>query len=80
MNPYQDLPSQHFWRTQISTPSLSEIDSDAGRKFPFDISGDRFATAGSCFSQHFGRELARKGGRLVTTVGTLTQASPKRWI
>jgi hypothetical protein len=67
MNPYQDLPPHHFWRTQISTPSLSEIDYDAGRKFTFDISADRFATAGSCFSQHFGRELARKGGRLVTT-------------
>ena len=67
MNPYQDLPSQHFWRTQISTPSISDIDYDAGRKFTFDIAADRFATAGSCFSQHFGRELARKGGRLVTT-------------
>ena len=67
MNPYQDLPPQQFWRTQISTPGLSEIDYDAGRKFTFDISADRFATAGSCFSQHFGRELARRGGRLVTT-------------
>ena len=67
MNPYQDLPPHHFWRTQISTPGLSEIDYDAGRKFTFDISADRFATAGSCFSRHFGRELARKGGRLVAT-------------
>ena len=46
---------------------FSEIDYDAGRKFTFDISADRFATAGSCFSQHFGRELARRGGSLVTT-------------
>jgi hypothetical protein len=67
MNPYQDLPAHHFWRTQISTPNLSEIDYDAGRKFTFEISADRFATAGSCFSQHFGRELARRGGGLVIT-------------
>ena len=65
MNPYQDLPAHHFWRTQISTPSLSDIDYDAGRKFTFNISADRFATAGSCFSQHFGRALARRGGRFV---------------
>jgi hypothetical protein len=67
MNPYQDLPPRHFWRTQVSTPGLSEIDYDAGRKFTFDISADRFATAGSCFSQHFGRELAWKGGGFVIT-------------
>jgi len=54
-------------RSQISTPNLSEIDYDTGRKFTFDISADNFATAGSCFSQHFGREVARRGGRLVTT-------------
>jgi len=64
MNPYQELPAHHFWRSQISTPNLSEIDYDTGRKFTFDISADNFATAGSCFSQHFGREVARRGGRL----------------
>jgi hypothetical protein len=65
MNPYQNLSPQHFWRTQVSTPILSQIDYDAGRKFVFDVSSDRFATAGSCFAQHFGRELARRGGHFV---------------
>jgi hypothetical protein len=61
---YRTLPSHHFWRSQVSGRTVSEINYDPSPKFTFDLSQDCFATAGSCFAQHFGRELSRRGGRL----------------
>jgi GSCFA family protein len=62
MHPYLALPAHHFWRRQITIHA--EIEYDVARKFLFDLSQDCFATGGSCFAQHFGRELRRMGGRL----------------
>ena len=63
--PYSSLPPAQFWRSQVTDVELVDIDYDACRKFSFDIAADVFATSGSCFAQHFGRELARVGGRLL---------------
>jgi hypothetical protein len=59
-NPYRELPERAFWR-----PAIAE-------KHPLDISSlwtpkhelsptDAVATAGSCFAQHIGRALVRRG-------------------
>jgi hypothetical protein len=66
-HPYRNLAAHHFWRLQVSGRRPSDIDYDAAPKFVFDLSQDCFATAGSCFAQHFGRELDRRGGRLCIT-------------
>jgi len=65
MNPYTTLPPQHHWKTQLEAADLSAIDYDPAPKWIFDLAVDRFATAGSCFAQHFARELRKAGGKYV---------------
>lgn len=64
MNPYKNLPRQSFWRSTVQSSNALEADFDCGRKFTFSGS-DVFATAGSCFAQHFARRLAEKGGQVL---------------
>src|SRR5258708_6063380 len=64
-HPYARLSDAHFWNRAVAGRELSEIPYDPAPKFRFNIETDRFATAGSCFAQHFGRELAGRGGHLV---------------
>lgn len=58
-NPYKGLPDQAFWKRAISSrhyEDMTEIWS------PPELSGaEKFATAGSCFAQHIGRHIARRG-------------------
>ena len=63
MNPYRELPEVHFWNNQVGSNSLSEIDYDPNPKYKFDIERDVFATAGSCFAQHFAQQLMERGGQ-----------------
>ena len=65
MNPYHDLPPAHHWKRQVEAADLSAIDYDPVPKWSFDLAAVRFATAGSCFAQHFARALREKGGRYV---------------
>ncbi|HEY1719883.1 MAG TPA: GSCFA domain-containing protein [Magnetospirillaceae bacterium] len=65
MNPYHQLPPHHHWKTQIEVESLAAIDYDPSPKWSFDLSTARFATAGSCFAQHFARVLRENGGKYV---------------
>ena len=62
MNPYTSLPPPQHWKTQIETAALAAIDYDPAPKWRFDLRSDRFATAGSCFAQHFARALRTAGG------------------
>ena len=62
MNPYSALPPQHYWKRQIEGVDLAAIDYDPAPKWTFDLAKDRFATAGSCFAQHFARALREAGG------------------
>jgi hypothetical protein len=65
MNPYTALPPQHHWKKQLEAVDLAAIDYDPAPKWIFDLAADRFATAGSCFAQHFARELRKAGGKYV---------------
>lgn len=58
-NPYCKLPPRAFWRTAISEVHYAEL---ADLWEPLALSRqDRIATAGSCFAQHIGNNLARRG-------------------
>ncbi|MBT4889824.1 MAG: GSCFA domain-containing protein [Rhodospirillales bacterium] len=63
MNPYKKLEPHCFWTKQVGNNTTSEIDYDPFPKFTFSRENDAFATAGSCFAQHFARELKARGGR-----------------
>ena len=62
--PYDSLPPERFWRASAAAPDAAAVGFDCGRKFGF-AAADRFATAGSCFAQHFSRHLAARGARIV---------------
>jgi hypothetical protein len=64
MNPYMNLPPQNFWKATFSSPNLGEADFDFGRKFMFSAT-ETFVAAGSCFAQHFVRELSARGGNVL---------------
>ena len=65
MHPYETLPDTHFWSRSVSGKALDLVDYDPAPKFRFNLEADRFATAGSCFAQHFGRHLGERGGNLI---------------
>jgi len=65
MHPYQTLSDEHFWSKAIASRAPDQILYDPTPRFRFTMATDQFATAGSCFAQHFGRELAARGGRLL---------------
>ncbi len=67
MNPYDNFSDHHFWSKQVSNTALDMIDYDPAPKFKFDIEKDKFATAGSCFAQHFAKALVKLGGRYIVT-------------
>ena len=56
MNPYENLPPQAFWRPAVSAVSLFSISGLWDPKFQINRKS-KIATFGSCFAQHFGREL-----------------------
>ncbi len=67
MHPYKTLSENHFWSKSIASRSLDQIPFDPNPRFQFALATDKFATAGSCFAQHFGRELVARGGQLLMT-------------
>lgn len=61
-HPYANLPPRQFWRTGVASANPLEW-RDLYRK-RFDIAPSaRVASAGSCFAQHVGRQLAKRGFR-----------------
>ncbi|WP_375463371.1 GSCFA domain-containing protein [uncultured Methylobacterium sp.] len=60
MTPYETLPSRAFWRTAVASRNPLAIEDLWSPKW--DIGPDTaFATAGSCFAQHIGSALRRRG-------------------
>lgn len=59
-SPYDDFPRSAFWRTAVADVAALDIDGIAAPKFILSRE-DRVATLGSCFAQHIGRELRRRG-------------------
>lgn len=59
-SPYQDLPSQNFWKTAVASNHWSNLSNLYRRKF--EITADtKIATAGSCFAQHIASHLRKNG-------------------
>lgn len=59
-NPYQDLPGRAFWAPAVGRRDALEINELWVTKWPV-IPRMKIATFGSCFAQHFGRALAKRG-------------------
>ena len=74
MNPYQDLPSNAFWRPAIAERSMFDVDELWNPKFDI-TKKTKFSTYGSCFAQHIGKALARNGYDWLATEQALTVTS-----
>lgn len=59
-NPYETLPRSAFWRSAVADVDPMDISGLWQPKFDINKS-DRIITLGSCFAQHIGRALARRG-------------------
>jgi hypothetical protein len=58
-HPYIDLPERSFWSKAIASRHATEI-ADLFQGYS-DLAKLRVATAGSCFAQHIGRNLIKRG-------------------
>ena len=59
MNPYKSRPRKAFWRPAVAEPHYADL-KDLWT--PLDLKrADKVATAGSCFAQHIGNNLAKRG-------------------
>ena len=59
-NPYSDLDPRAFWRPSVSDRSPFDVADLWTPKHPV-VQRTRVSTYGSCFAQHFGRALQRRG-------------------
>lgn len=59
-HPYQDLPDRQFWRNDPGIAKGSLFDPVSAVTFRIRRS-DRVVSAGSCFAEHLGRQLAKAG-------------------
>ena len=58
-HPYTDQPDRAFWKRSVEGRHPLEI--GAWYRAKFSLAGRRLATGGSCFAQHIGREMKRRG-------------------
>ncbi|MGR3722578.1 GSCFA domain-containing protein [Abyssibius alkaniclasticus] len=59
-NPYTQQPATAFWRSAVAERHILDIENIWQPRFAIDKS-TRISTFGSCFAQHFGRELRKRG-------------------
>lgn len=59
-HPYQSLPGSAFWRTAVAEKHALHIEELWNPKFQV-LPNHRIVTAGSCFAQHIGKALERRG-------------------
>jgi len=59
-NPYSNLPSKAFWRPSVADRSYFAIEGLWDPKFEI-RKGMKVSTYGSCFAQHIGQALRRRG-------------------
>ncbi|WP_443751195.1 GSCFA domain-containing protein [Asticcacaulis solisilvae] len=59
-NPYENLPEIAFWKTAVAQKSLFDIGPVWQPKFSIQPA-EKVVTFGSCFAQHIGRALAKRG-------------------
>ena len=58
-NPYKEQPEKAFWRASVGNRHYTDL-ADIWQPMPIKKS-DKIATAGSCFAQHIGNALAKRG-------------------
>ena len=59
VNPYKTQPDRAFWRASVGSRHYADL-TDMWQPLPL-YKSDRIATAGSCFAQHIGNNLASRG-------------------
>ncbi len=59
-HPYQSLPGSAFWRTAVAEKHALHIDEMWNPKFQV-LPEHKIVTAGSCFAQHIGKALQKRG-------------------
>lgn len=59
-SPYANLPDRQYWKPAVAEPYPLAITDLYRKKFDIGIE-DGVATCGSCFAQHIGKRLDRKG-------------------
>jgi hypothetical protein len=59
INPYKSRPQEAFWKPAVACSHYADL-ADLWQPMPLSRS-ERVATAGSCFAQHIGNNLARRG-------------------
>ncbi|WP_386685121.1 GSCFA domain-containing protein [Loktanella sp. R86503] len=59
VNPYKTQPPKAFWKTAVAARHMADM-QDLWTPLALQ-KADRVATAGSCFAQHIGRNLALRG-------------------
>ena len=59
LNPYRSQPEKAFWKKAVAERHMADM-ADLWQPLPLRKT-DRVATAGSCFAQHIGRNLAQRG-------------------
>jgi hypothetical protein len=59
-NPYRSAEKVQFWKNSVANVPPTQLDPVVNPKFNIG-SGERIATAGSCFAQHIARVLAESG-------------------
>jgi hypothetical protein len=58
-SPYSNRPARSFWRPAVADRHIADFEEIAIG--PFFREDDKIATAGSCFAQHIGRHLKKRG-------------------
>ena len=61
MNPYKSQPERAFWKASVGTRHYADVE-ELWQPMPIRKT-DRIATAGSCFAQHIGNNLAKRGAK-----------------
>ncbi|MDO5533307.1 MAG: GSCFA domain-containing protein [Propionibacteriaceae bacterium] len=80
-HPYKNLPPQAYWSTAVRNVHFADIDN-LWEPMPLKKT-DRVATAGSCFAQHLGINLAKRGARFMdmepAPITFSSDSEKKRW-
>lgn len=80
-NPYKTQPERAFWKTSVGARHYADV-ADLWQPMPL-RKADRVATAGSCFAQHIGNNLARRGAAFMDMEPAppvfSSQAEARRW-
>jgi len=63
-SPYENLPSDRYWRSGVAQQHPLDMPGLYVRKFEIGAA-DRIATAGSCFAQHISRQMRHRGYNVI---------------